>query len=75
MIRAWRDVAVEMISAKKEIAALRIIRDRIKCRKEEEYQELCWERNYTEIALAFRAATLKAAVFCAWADRWIDYYL
>lgn len=68
-------MAVGMMSAKKEIAALRIIRDRIKCRKEEEYQELCWERNYTEIALAFRVATLKAAVFCAWADRWIDLYL
>lgn len=77
---AWREIIVEILAVKWEIAALKSEKRRMLLLKEEEERNAIqrrkderWERVneqvQMEVARTYRDATLKALVFCTWSER------
>ena len=77
---AWREITVEILAVKWEIAALKSEKKRMLLMKEEEERNEIrrrkderWERVneqvQMEVARTYRDATLKALVFCTWSER------
>jgi hypothetical protein len=77
---AWREITVEILAVKWEIAALKSEKKRMLLIKEEEEinamqrrKDERWERVneqvQMEVARTYRDATLKALVFCTWSER------
>ena len=77
---AWREITVEILAVKWELAALKsekrrmlllkeeVERNAIQKRKDERWERVN-EQVQMEVARTYRDATLKASVFCTWSER------
>ena len=68
-IFAWRIFTIEILDIKKEILLLQNVKKKIILKSEEKDRAIEIENQNIEVAYTFRNATLKAEIFCSWAEK------